>query len=82
MLASGEVSVMPQACTTCTPCRSRAFARLSGTADPPHAMCRRWLMSWGCASRWLTMPIHTAGTAAEMVGFSSASKRAIGSGCR
>jgi hypothetical protein len=64
----GEVSVMPQPCSTSMPNSSRkARIRLSGTAEPPIrtrltvGICRLF------SRRWVSSPCQTVGTAAEKV---------------
>ena len=49
--ASGEVSVIPQACTMCMPwSASKRCISFSGTADPPQATSRSDVRSVGCSS--------------------------------
>jgi hypothetical protein len=64
----GEVSVIPQPCSTSMSNSSwKARIRLSGTAEPPI----RTRLTVGIfrlfSRRWVSSPCHTVGTAAEKV---------------
>src|SRR3569623_1798237 len=65
---SGDISVMPQACTTSMPyCLRSVFIIAGGQAEPPITVRRkRENFRLFCAT-WLSKPIHTVGTPAENV---------------
>ena len=84
--ATGEVSVMPQPCTTLSPCRSLYAAIIArGTAEPPTSIPFMWDRSHlpGLASSICSIPSQIVGTPAVQVTFSwtKSSSRLSGSRC-
>src|SRR5690606_12262311 len=65
---SGDISVMPQACTTCTRRRSiRVSIIAGGQAEPPITVRRKVENRKSLVSTWLIRPSQTVGTPAEKV---------------
>jgi hypothetical protein len=65
---SGLVSVMPQACTTCTPWRSWKDCTMAGGQAEPPMMVRRMVLNFSpLASTCASSPCHTVGTPADTV---------------
>ncbi len=85
-MPSGAISVMPQACVTCSPWRrSKPSIIDRGAAEPPTIIARSFERSYfsGSASSVWRMPIQIVGTPAVIVTFSctNASSRLGGSRC-
>ena len=64
---SGEVSVMPQPCSTSTPMARNARIIEGGTAEPPIMVRRSELKRSPLPCIWLSNASHTVGTPAAMV---------------
>ena len=80
---TGDVSVMPHACSTDTWWSfSNACISDGGTAAPPMSTSRIDEMSCGWCSRCRCRPCQIVGTAAANVGRSAAMSSASGPGCR
>src|SRR6476660_2021897 len=80
---SGDISVIPQACTTWMPYRSaKACISAGGHADPPTMTSFSEETSVGWLSRYASRSVQIVGTAAASVGFSAPIIAAIGAACR
>lgn len=69
---SGDISVMPQACSTSTPYTSlKALIMAGGQAEPPMTVRLSVLNLRLLACRWPSSICQTVGTPAAMVTFSA-----------
>ena len=64
---SGEVSVIPQACSIRSPCRAIPSISAGGRAEPPHTTVRTLGSLVPVFSRYCSSAIHTVGTPAATV---------------
>ena len=77
MVPIGDISVMPHACSTCSPCRFwKPSIIAGGAADPPTIICRSAFRSqrFGSLSSASRIASQTVGTPPAQVTFSSAIK--------
>ncbi len=81
-MPSGDISVMPQAWQSVTPCSSwKARISAGGHAEPPMTTRRRLLMSRLLTTRSASRPCQIVGTAAAWVGRSVSIISAMTAGC-
>ena len=76
MVPSGDISDMPQACTTVTPkSRSNDSIIAGGQAEPPMTVSLKVENLRPFDLTWFSRPIHTVGTPALIVTPSSSNSR-------